>query len=96
MIYWFSAYFNGGKPCYTKAETASAGCKMALSKLAVFSGWFSSTSGFVNFFAQVSRAQGLLDRCYYMYYWVDACAQGRQQCSNASCLLCAAHHGAAL
>ena len=45
MIYWFSAYFNDGKPCYTKEQTASAGCKMSLSKLAVFSGWFSSTSG---------------------------------------------------
>jgi len=33
MIYWFSAYFNEGKPCYTKAETATAGCKLALSKL---------------------------------------------------------------
>ena len=33
-----SRYFNEGKPCYTKEETASAGCKLALSKLAVFSG----------------------------------------------------------
>ena len=38
--------------CWPTAGDAIIAPKMALSKLAVFSGWFSSTSGFINFFVQ--------------------------------------------
>ena len=34
-----SQYFNDGKPCITKAETDSQGCKDALSTISFVSGW---------------------------------------------------------
>ena len=78
MIYWFSAYFNNGQPCYTKAETATAGCKMALSKLAIFSGWFSSTSGFINFFVQPIMGR-LSDTVGRRRVWMAAALVGSVQ-----------------
>ena len=35
-----SQYFNDGKPCITKAETDSQGCKDALSTISFVSGWY--------------------------------------------------------
>ena len=37
-----SQYFNDGKPCITKAETDSQGCKDALSTISFVSGWYGS------------------------------------------------------
>jgi hypothetical protein len=49
MIYLQSAYFNDGKPCITRNQTDTAGCKEALSTIAFVSGWFQAGSGLLAF-----------------------------------------------
>jgi hypothetical protein len=49
MIFLQSAYFNGGEPCITRAQTDTAGCKEALATLSFVSGWFQAGSGILAF-----------------------------------------------
>ena len=49
MIYLQSAYFNDGKPCITRNETNTAGCKEALSTISFVSGWFQAGAGVLAF-----------------------------------------------
>ena len=64
MIYLQSQYFNDGKPCITRAETDTEGCKHALSTIAFVSGWFQAGSGLLAFF--LSPAIGKLSDRYVL------------------------------
>lgn len=49
MIYLQSQYFNDGKPCISRNQTDTPGCKEALSTIAFVSGWFQALSGLLSF-----------------------------------------------